>query len=81
MRAIMMRPDASSLLSTINCPVLVMVGEDDKATPPETAKSISTRISGAQFRMLADAGHISNIEQPEEFNRALLDHIEKVGIK
>jgi non-heme chloroperoxidase len=80
MRAIMMRPDASSLLSTIHCPALVIVGEDDKATPPETAKSISTRIPGAQFRMLADAGHISNIEQPEEFNRAMLDHIENVRI-
>ena len=80
MRAIMMRTDASPLLSTIHCPVLVLAGEDDKATPPETNKSISSRIPGAQFRLLADAGHISNMEQPEEFNRALFDHIEKVRI-
>ncbi len=80
MRAIMMRTDACPLLSTIHCPVLVLAGEDDKATPPETNKSISSRIPGAQFRLLADAGHISNMEQPEEFNRALFDHIEKVRI-
>ena len=81
MRAIMMRTDASSLLSTIHCPVLVLAGDDDKATPPETNRSISSGIPGAQFRLIADAGHISNMEQPEEFNCALLDHIEKVRIK
>ncbi len=81
MRAIMMRSDASALLSTIHCPVLVLAGDADKATPPETNKSISSRIPAAQFRLLADAGHISNMEQPEEFNRALLDHIEKVRIQ
>ena len=81
MRAIMMRTDASPLLSTIHCPVLVLAGDDDKATPPETNKSISSRIPGAQFQLLAGAGHISNMEQPEEFNRALLNHIEKVRIK
>jgi len=78
MRAIMMRSDANHLLATINCPVLVLVGDDDKATPPETARSISSRIPGAQFRVLADTGHISNMEQPEEFNYALLDHIENI---
>ena len=81
MRAIMMRSDASPLLSTIHCPVLVLAGDDDKATPPETNRSISSRIPGAQFQLIADAGHISNMEQPEVFNRALLDHIENVRIK
>lgn len=78
MRAIMMRSDASSRLSAIHCPVLVIVGEDDKPTPPETAKSISSRIPGAQLLILADAGHISNMEQSGEFNRAILDHITSV---
>jgi 3-oxoadipate enol-lactonase len=78
MRAIMMRLDASPLLSTIHCPVLVINGAEDKLTTPETAKSINARIPGSQFQLIANAGHISNMEQPEDFNRALLDHIEKV---
>ncbi|MCX6178424.1 MAG: alpha/beta fold hydrolase [Chlorobiales bacterium] len=80
MRAIMMRLDASPLLSTIHCPVLVINGADDKLTTTETAKSISARIPGSQFQLIANAGHISNMEQPEDFNRALLDHIEKVRL-
>ena len=78
MRAIMTRSDASALLPGIHCPVLVLNGAEDKLTTPETAKSISSRIPGAQLQLLADAGHISNMEQPEEFNRALLNHIENV---
>jgi len=80
MRAIMLRNDASSLLPNIHCPVLVLNGMDDKLTTPETAKSISSRIHGSQIQLLADAGHISNMEQPEEFNRALLNHIEQVKL-
>ena len=81
MRAIMMRSDASSILSSIHCPVLVLNGAEDKLTTPETARSISSRISGSQLHLIADAGHISNMEQPENFNRALLDHLEQVRLR
>ncbi len=75
MRAIMTRSDASSLLSAIDCPVLVLNGEEDKLTTKETAESIHARIPGSQLRLLAGAGHISNMEQSSAFNRALLDHL------
>ncbi len=75
MRAIMTRSDATSLLSAIYCPVLVLNGEEDKLTTKDTAESIHALIPGSQLRLLAGAGHISNMEQPEAFNRALLDHL------
>ncbi|MEI6652939.1 MAG: alpha/beta fold hydrolase [Chlorobiaceae bacterium] len=75
MRAIMTRSDATSLLSAITCPVLILNGEEDKLTTKETAESIHGRIPCSQLRLLAGAGHISNMEQPEAFNRALLDHL------
>ena len=75
MRAIMTRSDATSLLSAIDCPVLVLNGEEDKLTTKETAESMHALIPGAQLRLLAGAGHISNLEQPEAFNSALLDHL------
>ena len=80
MRAIMMRSDAGPLLATISCPVLVLNGAEDKLTTADTAKSISSRIPHSKLQLLADAGHISNMEQPEAFNRALLDHIEQVRL-
>ncbi|TLU87722.1 MAG: alpha/beta fold hydrolase [Chlorobium sp.] len=75
MRAIMARFDATSLLDAITCPVLVLNGEEDRLTTKETAESIHAHIPGSQLRLLARAGHISNMEQPEAFNRALLEHL------
>jgi len=78
MRAIMMRRDASPSLASVNCPVLVLNGEEDKLTTKETAAGIHASIPGSTIRILAGAGHISNMEQPEAFNRALLEHIKEV---
>ncbi len=75
MRAIMLRADATSRLASIDCPVLVLNGVEDKLTTKETAESIHTHIPGSKIRLLAEAGHISNMEQPESFNRVLLAHI------
>jgi 3-oxoadipate enol-lactonase len=78
MQAIMMRSDATPLLAGIHCPVLVLNGREDRLTTPETAESIHYRIPGSKLRLLAGAGHISNMEQPEAFNLALFDHIKEV---
>jgi len=78
MRAIMMRSDATAALGAIVCPVLVLNGEEDRLTTRETAESIHAHIPGSTIRLLAGAGHISNMEQPEAFNRALLEHIAEV---
>jgi 3-oxoadipate enol-lactonase len=78
MQAIMKRSDSTPLLNTIHCPVLVLNGKEDKLTTPETAESMHTLITGSELRLLDRAGHISNMEQPEAFNDALLAHIEEV---
>lgn len=79
MQAIMMRSDATPLLAAIDCPVLVLCGAADKLTTPETAESIHSLIPGSEFHLLAGAGHISNMEQPEAFSKALLDHVKEVS--
>ncbi|NTV98657.1 MAG: alpha/beta fold hydrolase [Chlorobiaceae bacterium] len=75
MRAIRERADSSPMLSSIRCPVLVMCGEEDRMTPPGTAEDISVRIRGSRLVILGGAGHISNMEQPDVFNRALLEFL------
>ncbi|TLU58798.1 MAG: alpha/beta fold hydrolase [Chlorobium sp.] len=78
MRAIMTRNDATSLLASITCPVMVLNGAEDKVTTPATAELISSGIPGAELRLISGAGHISNMEQSEAFSCELLEHIEKV---
>lgn len=78
MRAIMMRRDATPLLASIHCPVLVLNGMEDKLTTPATAENIHTLAAGSQLLLLSGAAHISNMEQPQAFNSALLAHLEEV---
>ncbi len=78
MHAIMMRYEATPLLASIHCPVLILNGREDKLTTPETAESIHTLTAGSQLLLLSGAAHISNMEQPQAFNSALLAHLEEV---
>jgi 3-oxoadipate enol-lactonase len=63
------RPDSFPLLPQITCPVLVIVGDEDQTTPPADARLIAQNISGARLAVIAGAGHLSNLEQPDQFNK------------
>ena len=60
-------------LGSIAVPTLVIVGADDTLTPPDLGRKLAADIRGAAYVELADAGHLSNIEQPAAFNAALTD--------
>lgn len=75
--AMAQRPDSTHLLSNISCPTLVIVGEDDVATPPAEAQYMKDQISSAELVVLPQAGHLSNLEQPDRFNQALLSFFQK----
>ena len=65
------RPDSTNLLPTITCPTMVIVGEDDQATPVAESEYIAQRIPGSTFVQVPQAGHLSNFEQPAAFNQAI----------
>jgi 3-oxoadipate enol-lactonase len=65
------RPDSLPDLSGIQVPVLVLVGEEDTLTPPSEARRMADAIPGARLEILSEGGHLSNLETPEAFNRAL----------
>jgi 3-oxoadipate enol-lactonase len=76
-RALMTRPDSTPLLSTIRCPTLILVGDEDALTPPLLAEELHRGIGGSEHVVIAGAGHLSSLEQPVAFNAALarfLDH-------
>jgi len=64
--------DQREAIATIDLPVLVIIGERDPATPPSEGDFIVSQIKGAQTVRLP-AAHLSNIEQPEAFSKAVLD--------
>ena len=70
-RALMTRPDSTPLLSTIHCPTLIVVGEEDTLTPPALSEEMHRAIAGSELVRVPGAGHLSSFEQPEAFNSAL----------
>ena len=71
LEAMKLRPDATEELAKISVPTLVLVGEDDALSPPDVARDMQERISGAELAVLPRAGHLSNIEAAHEFNAAV----------
>ncbi len=64
--------DQRESIRAIRAPTLVVIGAVDPATTPAAGALIADRIPGART-VTFDAAHISNIEQPEAFTRALID--------
>jgi 3-oxoadipate enol-lactonase len=66
--------DFRSKLPAIAVPTLVMGGLLDVPTPPADSRELAAAIPDAKL-VLLDAGHISAVEAPAAFNKALLDHV------
>jgi pimeloyl-ACP methyl ester carboxylesterase len=71
--ALTRRKETCNKLGKIKVPVLIMVGEDDKITPPVAARQMHKNIKGSILKVIENAGHLSNIENSYEFNI----HLEK----
>ncbi len=71
--------DLCGRLSEITVPTLILVGEDDPATPPKYARALHDGIAGARLVVIPQAAHLPNIEQTEAFNAALATFLERVG--
>jgi len=66
--------DLRNEIAAIRSPVLVVTGTHDLSTPPALGEFVRTRVEGAQLVELPCA-HISNVEQADAFNRAMLDFL------
>jgi pimeloyl-ACP methyl ester carboxylesterase len=69
------RTDHTDFLPLILAPALIVVGSEDKLTPPEDAELMHREIRGSRLEIIEGAAHVSNIEQPAQFNRALADFL------
>lgn len=80
LRGMAARVDSGPDLPGIDVPVLVIVGEEDSLTPPAEAERLAAALPSATLRRIAGAGHLSNLEQPEAFNAALLEFLDRLPL-
>jgi 3-oxoadipate enol-lactonase len=60
--------DRTADLPRIAVPTLLVFGSDDTLTPPSIGQSMAAQIKGSELVIIADAGHLPNIEAPDKFN-------------
>jgi pimeloyl-ACP methyl ester carboxylesterase len=66
------RPDSSKLLPRLSCPTMVITGAEDVMIRVEDSRAMADTIPGSRFMRIPNSGHLSNLENPDEYNRALL---------
>ncbi len=65
--------DYASAVATVKRPVLFLVGEKD--APGPAMRKLNEKLPGSRYVELAGAGHISNMDRPAEFTKAIRDFI------
>lgn len=72
------RRDYVSDLSNINVPTLIVAGREDGVRKPEDAEFINRRTKNSRLEVIADAGHLMNMEQPEVFNQIFFTFLRQI---
>ena len=62
----------------IRVPTLVLAGAHDQVTPPALSEELAAMIPGSRLEIIAGAGHLSNLEQPQAFNRAVATFLAEI---
>ncbi len=64
--------DLTARIHEIKLPTMILVGEEDPGMPVAMSRAIQERIAGSELVTIPSASHLSNMEQPEAFNRAAI---------
>jgi 3-oxoadipate enol-lactonase len=71
--------DQPDRAAAIDVPTLVICGDEDRPTPPDLSRELHAMIAGSQLAMIPNAGHLTNLEQPNAFNGVVGDFIKALG--
>ena len=74
------RPDSTSDLATIGVPTLVLTSTEDRMIAPEVSAEMAGLIPQGRLETIEGVGHLSNLEAPEAFDAALLEHLTACGV-
>lgn len=75
MLALATRTNTIDSLVNLKHPALILVGENDKLTPLSSAENLSKSLSNSILKIVPNAGHLSNIENPDFFNSEILNFL------
>ncbi len=79
LRGLAERPDFTSLLPRLNCPVLLIVGRHDAISPPAEMAVMARAIPGSRLVEVEAAGHVTPLEAPDAVTRAMREFLATAG--
>jgi len=71
--------DQRERIAEIRVPTLIICGQEDKPTPPELSRALHEMIPHSRLEMIPNAGHLTNLEKPAEFNARVTEFLEIAG--
>lgn len=69
-----------ALLPEIRVPTLLIAGSDDRTAPASVMERMAAKIPGGEYVLLEGCGHLGPMDQPDAFNRALAQFLERHGL-
>lgn len=69
--------DRREQLARISVPTLVLAGSDDKVAPAPVMERMAAKVPGAEYVVLDGCGHLGPMDQPNQFNAALLSFLQR----
>ena len=73
------RQDSSKLLSSIQCPTLLICGEQDALTPPAIHLQMAEKIKLSKLEIIPECGHLTTLEAPDEVCRLMIEWLNERG--
>ena len=70
--------DQRDRAAAIQVPTLIICGDEDRPTPPDLSRELHAMIAGSRLAMIPNAGHLTNLEQPDAFNRLVGEFVRSV---
>ncbi|AEE53471.1 alpha/beta fold hydrolase [Haliscomenobacter hydrossis] len=77
LHALAVRKETCSKLSELTMPILILVGQEDKITPPKVARLMLDKTQHSTLVIVEHAGHLANIENPHQFNQQLMNFMDR----
>ncbi len=75
------RTDTTEALEKFDIKLLFMAGKEDKLTPPEFSKIMYSKTKNSEIKIIPNAGHLPNMENPNDFNKAIMDFMKSIEKK
>jgi pimeloyl-ACP methyl ester carboxylesterase len=69
--AMVNKPDHSEVLTTIECPTLLIASKNDNVMPSERSEHMAENIKNSQLIYVENCGHMAPLEQPDRINQIL----------